>query len=47
MDDVAVRDLQDPAAVEYHRAYPRESKAVLIAKVKGERRSSSSHLIET
>ena len=31
-------------AVEYHRAYHRESnKAVLIAKVKGERRSSSSH----
>ena len=34
-------------AVEYHRAYHRESKAVLIAKVKGERRSSSSHLNET
>ncbi len=31
-------------AVESHRAYHRESKAVLIAKVKGERRSSSSHL---
>ena len=34
-------------AVEYHRAYHRESKAVLIAKVKGERRLSSSHLHET